>query len=120
MHLLIASDLLRHIEVAESRKKDEVMKFQIPAAKHGLAVAALILVSPIVVGSEAGRAQSPEVVRVTAPKPSVAVVDSSVETNAAAVLEAIGRRLEQDLKDRLDAIAPARIDLAMAEIPSRG
>jgi len=96
------------------------MKFQTPAAKHGLAVAALILASPIAAGSEAGRAESPEVVRVTAPKPSVAVVDSSVETNAAAILEAIGRRLQQDLKDRLEAIAPARIELVMAEIPSRG
>ena len=96
------------------------MKFQTSAVKHGLAVAALILVSPIAVGSEAGRVESPEVVRVTAPKPSVAVVDSSVETNAAAILEAIDRRLQQELKDRIDAIAPARIDLAMAEIPARG
>jgi hypothetical protein len=96
-----------------------MMKLQIPTAKHGMAIVATILISPIAFGEGVG-AKATEVVRVTAPRPSTEVADAKLETNAAALLEAIARRLEQERENRLEAIAPARIELAMADIPSRG
>lgn len=60
------------------------------------------------------------VITVTAPRQDVAVPSPQIEADMKAVIEALNRTLALELEQSLKAMEPARIELAMAEVPTRG
>lgn len=130
------------MELAESGAgKDDDMKSQNPreTARRVFAVAALTLITQGAIGSEAAHRTAPEVVRVTAQTPATArlaagieivrvtarrpgtvTFNARIESDAAALIDAMNRHVDEDRERRLEEIAPARMKLALSEVATRG
>lgn len=90
--------------------------------KHSILVAgalALISQSAISGGASAARAE-PEILTVTAERPSTELVEPRIETDIKAHIDALNARFESDLKRDLEAIGASRIRLVVSEVPTRG
>lgn len=61
-----------------------------------------------------------EQLTVTAPRPEVVIGDLTIETDAAAMIEAMNRRVAKDLEKNLEVVGPARIELVTSEVATRG
>lgn len=102
------------------------MKQTVTPRKPGFLVAgALALISQSALGGDTetirGPAAAQEVVRVTAPRPEGPTFENPVlETHVRALIEAIDRRIERDIENRVDAIGRDRIELVISEVPTRG
>ena len=88
--------------------------------KRILIVTTLGLFSQAALSGEAKASNEPEQLRVFAARPEITVADTRIETNTDAVIDAINRRIAQDLKRSLEEIGNARIELAVSELPTRG
>lgn len=90
--------------------------------KHRLLVAgALALISQSAVSGDANAAKrEPEIVTVTAQRPSIETVEPRIETDIKAHIDALNRRFATDLEDDLEAIGRTRIELVISEVPTRG
>lgn len=86
-----------------------------------LSAAALVLLSRGA-WSDDGQATRSESVGVTLPIPAaMASVHAKIETEVRAHVEALNRRLAEELARRLEEdIRSSRIELVMAEVPTRG
>jgi len=92
----------------------------IRAMSRALIGAAFALSSQTVLGDAAGTAaREPEVVRVTAKRP-LAVSAPRIEIDTAQILAALNRSLALDLARKLEAIGAERVELTIAEVPTRG
>jgi len=88
---------------------------------HILVAGALALLSQGALGGEANTAGSEhEQLRVTAPRPHVELADPRIETDTSAVIEALNRRLAEDLEKSLREISGSRIELAISDVATRG
>lgn len=86
-----------------------------------LVAGALALFSQGALSGDASAARNePEELIVTAPRPQSEFVSPVIEIDAKALIEALNRRLAEDLKKSLDEINNSRIELAVSEVPTRG
>jgi hypothetical protein len=85
-----------------------------------LALGALGLMSHAALSSEAKTKPEAELLTVSASRAEIAIADPRIETDTDAVIDAINRRIEEDLVRSLEAIGNARIQLAVSEFPTRG
>ena len=86
-----------------------------------LAAAALALSGQGVLSDETGgKAAEQEVVRVTVPRPPAEPAAPAMSTDARETVEALHRRLAEELQRQLDAIGKTRVELVIAEVPTRG
>jgi hypothetical protein len=99
-----------------------MMIHTVTEGKHRILVAgAVALISQSAFSGDAGLARSePEVLTVTAERPSAEIVDARVETDIKAHIDAVNRRFATDLKSDLEAIDRTRIELVISEVPTRG
>lgn len=88
--------------------------------RHILIAGALGLFSQAALSGEAKADSEPEQLRVSAPRFEIATTDVRIEANTDAVIEAINRRIAQDLERSLEAIGNKRIEIAASEFPTRG
>jgi hypothetical protein len=90
--------------------------------KHSILVAgALALISQNAFSGDVNTAKrEPEVLTVTAQRPSSEIVDARIETDIKTQIEALDRRFATDLENHLKAIGSSRIDLVISEVPTRG
>jgi hypothetical protein len=90
--------------------------------KHSVLVAgALALISQSAISAEANAAKAdPEILTVTAARPSTEIVEPRIETDIKAQIDALNARFESDLKRDLEAIGTSRIRLVVSEVPTRG
>ena len=90
----------------------------------GLPVAAaLALLSSSAMSEDAVVRPVQEVIRVTAPRPEVldtSAENSSLEAFTQALIEDVERRVANDLAKSLESFDRARIELVIAEVPTRG
>ena len=85
-----------------------------------LVMGALGLFSHAALSSEVEANGKTEQLTVSASRAEIAVVDPRIETDTDAVIDAINRRIAEDLARSLEAIGNARIELAVSEFPTRG
>lgn len=64
--------------------------------------------------------RAPESVRVTAPHDEIVVVDAKVEIDTTAIIERLRRALAKDIERDFESLGSPRIELVMAEVPTRG
>ena len=83
----------------------------------------VMLAAALVVSNQAATSAAngePDVIRATAPRVEADVRQSKIEVDVAALIEAVDRRVAEDLKKDLEVIGAPRIELAISEAPSRG
>lgn len=83
----------------------------------------LALFSQAALSDEANAARAEpaaEEVRVSAPSQEIAIADPKIETSAEAAIEAINRRIADDLERSVEAMSGARVELVISEFPTRG
>ena len=86
-----------------------------------LIAAALALTGQGVLSDETSvKAAEQEVVRVTTPRPAGGLEAPAISTDARETVEALRRQLARDLERQLDAIGKPRVELVIAEVPTRG
>jgi len=86
-----------------------------------LVAGALALTSQVAVSGDPSAARSePEELTVTAPRPQIGFVSPAIEIDTKELIEALNRRLKEDLEKSLDAIGKSRIELAISEVTTRG
>ena len=61
-----------------------------------------------------------EEVRVTSPRMAIEIAQPKIATDAQAYIDALKQRLAEDLAKSLEAISASRIELVIAEAPTRG
>lgn len=90
--------------------------------KHRILVAgALALISQSAFSGDANADQrEPEILTVTAQRPSIEIIDARIETDIKAQVDALNRRFATDLENDLEAIGRSRIELVISEVPTRG
>lgn len=96
--------------------KDIVLK----SKRRILVVAALGLFSQAALSGDAKADGKTEHLKVSATTAEIAIADPRIETDTDAVIDAINRRIAEDLARSLEAIGNARIQLAVSEFPTRG
>jgi len=98
------------------------MTHTVTERKHRILVAgALALISQSAFSGDANAAKAePEVLTVTAQRPSTATTEPRIETDIKAHIDALNERFESDLKKDLEAIGKSRIELVISEVPTRG
>lgn len=65
-------------------------------------------------------ARAPTVVKVTAPSQQIEVTSPKIGTDVAHHRKAVDQQLREDLEQSLQAITTSRIELVIAEVPTRG
>lgn len=90
--------------------------------RHRILVAgALALISQSAFSGDAiAGKREPEVLTVTAQRPSIELVDTRVETDIEAHIDAVDRGIAAELENDLKAIGRLRIELVISEVPTRG
>jgi hypothetical protein len=90
--------------------------------KHSILVAGVLaLISQSAFSGDVNTAKrEPEVLTVTAQRPSTEIVDARIETDIKAQIDALDRRFATDLENDLKAIGSSRIELVISEVPTRG
>ena len=64
--------------------------------------------------------QDQAVITVTAPRQAIEIASPELESDLSATIESLNRLLAKELEQRMDAIEAERIELAIAEVPTRG
>jgi hypothetical protein len=93
-----------------------------PEMKSRVLIAAVLGLLSQSAWSDQGQAATsalPEV-RVTAPRQKIEIADLKISTDAQGYIEALNRRLAEDLAKDLEAIRASRVELVIAEVPTRG
>jgi hypothetical protein len=98
------------------------MNHTVAARKHRIVVAgALALMSQGAISGDSNASRNQfEELTVTAPRPQIEMTDARIETDVKEQIEAVNRRFAKDLKNDLTTIGNTRIELVIAEVPTRG
>ena len=88
---------------------------------HALVAAALALLTQGAMSDETRvNASRSEEVRVSIPRPKTEIEAPVIKTDTKEMIEALNRQLAQDLERHLAVIGETRVELAIAEVPTRG
>ena len=90
-------------------------------ANQALVAAALALIGQGAMSDETRvKRNETDVVRVTVPRQQTKIEVPVIATDAQETIEALKRQLEQDLERDLAEIGESPVELAIAEVPTRG
>ena len=80
----------------------------------------LVLFSQAALSEGIVATRAPEVIWVTAPRIAAQIRESQIRDDMADLIDAINRRVAEDLAKSIDAIGMPRIELVISETPTRG
>ena len=88
--------------------------------KTSLAVSRPVLITGVLAFLSQSAWTDQEEVRVTSERTAIEIAEPKIATDAQAYIDALKLRLAEDLAKSLEAISASRIELVIAEAPTRG
>jgi hypothetical protein len=103
-------------------KEGEIMIKTMTEGKARVLIASALALLSQGAWSDDGQAAREAVADITVsiPNQRIEIAAEKIEASASAHIEALNRRIAQDLAESLEAISNTRFELAIAEVPTRG